>query len=76
MSAIGCIRYQTEGKTLVECETGSGDPCAFIWLKGSTRVKVHQGGGGVIELSKSQLVQIAQLATAIAEDLIAPGESK
>lgn len=68
MSAIGCIRYQTEGRAQVDCEIGNAPPRAFTWLRGGTVAKLHSGPN-TIELSKSQLLQIAGLAPAIAEDL-------
>lgn len=75
MSAIGCIRYQTEGRAQVDCEIGNAKPVAFTWAKGGLVARLHSGAGS-IELSRSQLMQIADLAPTIAEDLAPPGDSE
>lgn len=62
------IEYQTEGKVHIKCSLGNSKTCGFSWRKGATTVDLYSGGAK-IELSKSQLLQIAVVAQAIAADL-------
>lgn len=69
------IEYQTEGKVLIDCEIGNTADCAFSWRKGSAMAMLHSGAC-TIELSKSQLKQIAEFAGVIAADLAPAGDTK
>ena len=63
------IEYKTEGKVLISCERGNSKHVALTWLKGGLHAKLHSGPQ-IIELSKSQLEQIAEHASQICNDLI------
>ena len=65
---MSMIEYQTEGKVQINCALGNSKPCAFSWRRGDIAVDLFSGGAK-IELSKSQLLQIARLAHTIAADL-------
>lgn len=68
MSPAPRIQYQTEGKVTVECRHGNAKPFAMTWLENAAFCQIHSGGVH-IELSKSQLEILAELAMRISYDL-------
>lgn len=62
------IEYQTEGRVQVDSEDSCVNGCAFTWQKTGATARLHSGSV-TIALSRGQLLQIAELAPAIAADL-------
>lgn len=62
------IEYKTEGKLDIKCANGNAAPIAVTWMVDSIFAILH-GGGCHIELSKAQLLELAEHAGSIAYDL-------
>ena len=62
------IQYITEGKLHLDCKTSADKPIAITWRKGLHHVTLHSGGQH-IDISKSQLVQLANATNEIIKDL-------
>ena len=65
------IEYKTEGRLQIECANGNAKPIAVTWMLDAVTATIH-GGGDHVEISKSQLLALADMAMRIASDL-APG---
>lgn len=63
------FKYKTEGWAEVKGEDGA-DTAMFTWIKGANTADLRQSQRNAVTLSKKQLLNIAEIATKIAEDLV------
>lgn len=62
------LEFETEGRAELKGDEYS-DTVVFKWINGQCSVKIHQGDGRPVTLSKSQLLELAEGAHAIAGNL-------
>lgn len=63
------IKRVTDCNVLLECEVGNGKTAAIIWREGAMDLQLASGGSS-IRLTKSQLLQLAEVTPQIAADLV------
>lgn len=62
------IKYITEGKLHLDCKTSGDKAVTITWRKGLGHVTLHNGGDH-IDISKGQLIQLANATNDIVKDL-------
>jgi len=62
------IQYKTEGRVQIDCKDRISDTIVLTWVKGDSKIILHSGGSH-IEISKNQLLALADQAVTIADDI-------
>lgn len=63
------IERVTDCKVRIDCEKGNGNPIAVVWQQGAMKLTIHSGAG-TVTLTRSQLLQLAEVTPQIAADLV------
>lgn len=63
------IEYKTEGKLNLKNSSPADDAAVVTWLKGGGSVTIFQGSSGRVTLDKAMLIQLAESAESVADDL-------